>query len=169
MKINNKLQHFVLILTTMIFMLSGCSGSVLSNNNKAAPDIVAGYQFIIDMLITSNNDLTEGIEYLAIDTTNLQGISPDEQLKLIQSLDRYKWKVLNKTYAQLESEGLVKDLYFEKGILITIKDVRISGSRMTVNVFLFRGGLAAQGLDDLVIGFMDGEWSVLKTGVTWVA
>lgn len=155
----------VLIMSTLAIMLSGCSG----NSSKAAPDIVAGYQFMIDMLITSNNNLTEGIEYLAIDTTNLQGLSTDDQSKLIQSLDRYKWKVLNKTYTQLKSEGFITDNYFEKGVLITIKDVRISGSQMTANVSLFRDGLAAQGINDLEIGFKDGQWSVLKTGPTWVA
>lgn len=169
MKNKNTPHLLVLIITILAIMLSGCSGNALINSNKAAPDIVAGYQFIIDMMITSNTNLTEGIEYLAIDTTNLQGLSSDEQAKLIQSLDRYKWKVLNKTYAQLETEGLVKDLHFEKGVLIVIKDVRISGSKMKVNVTLYRGGLAAQGLDDLEIGFKDGQWSVLKTGATWVA
>ena len=165
MKNRNTPHLLVLIMTTLAIMLSGCTG----NSSKAAPDIVAGYQFIIDMLITSNSNLTEGIEYLAIDTTNLQGLSPDDHSKLIQSLDQYKWKVLNKTYTQLESEGFITDTYFEKGVLITIKDVRISGSKMTVNVSLFRGGLAAQGLDDLEIGFKDGQWNVLKTGPTWVA
>ena len=77
--------------------------------------------------------------------------------------------MLNKTYAQLESEGFITDTYFEKGVLITIKDVRISGSKITANVSLSRDGLAAQGIDDLEIGFKEGQWSVLKTGPTWVA
>lgn len=165
MKNRNTPHLLVLIMTTLAIMLSGCTG----NSSKAAPDIVAGYQFIIDMLITSNSNLTDGIEYLAIDTTYLQGLSPEEQSKLIQSLDQYKWKVLNKTYAQLESEGFITDTYFEKGVLITIKDVRISGSKITANVSLSRDGLAAQGIDDLEIGFKDGQWSLLKNGPTWVA
>jgi hypothetical protein len=113
--------------------------------------------------------LTDGIEYLAVDTSDLQGISSDETSKLIQSLDQYNWKVLNKTYAQLESEGMIKGLHFEKGVLITIKDVRISGSKMKVNVSLYRGGLAAYGYDDMEIVFGDGQWTVGKTGATWVA
>lgn len=161
--------NIFLIITALTIMLSGCSGNALINSSNAAPDIVAGYQFIINILITSNSNLTDGIEYLAVDTSNLQGISSEETSKLIQSLDQYNWKVLNKTYAQLESEGMIKDLHFEEGVLITIKDVRISGSKMKVNASLYRGGLAAYGYDDLEIVFGDGQWTVGKTGATWVA
>ena len=169
MKIKSMPQQAFVTIIALIILLTGCSGSVLNNTSMNATDIIAGYQFIIDELIASNGNLTDGIEYLAVDTTNLQGISADEKLLLIQSLDQYNWKVLNTTYAQLESEGLINDLYFENGVLITIKGVRISGSIMTVNASLYRGGLGAQGIDDLEIRIMDGQWNVIKTGVTWVA
>lgn len=176
----------------MAFCLSGCnmtdrvttnSGNLISSNEPTEKEIesqpsetmtteadsVDAYLLVIDMLMGKASNIDDGIEYLAVDTTQMVNLTAEGKIRLFKELERYKLTLLDKTQDELEDEGYIVDTFFEKGLWIHIEDNQIHSDAITMEAEILRSGLAAHGITDLEIIFQDGQWQVKSTGPTFVA
>jgi len=140
-----------------------------SDSMTTAVDPVDGYLLVMDILMEKASNIDDGIEYLAVDTTQMVNLTAEGKIRLFKELERYKLTVLDKTQDELEDEGYIVDTFFEKGLWIHIEDNPIHSDSITMEAEILRSGLAAHGITDLEIIFKDGQWQVKSTGPTFVA
>jgi len=187
------LISLVLVWTVILaFCLSGCnmtdrvttnSGNLISSNAPTEKEIesqpsdsmtteadpVDAYLLVIDILMDKASNINDGIEYLAVNTTQMVNLTAEGKIRLFNELERYKLTILDKTLDELEDEGYIVDFVFEKGLWIHIEDNPIHSDSITMEAEILRSGLAAHGITDLVIIFQDGQWQVKSTGPTFKA
>ena len=187
------LISLILVWTVILaFCMSGCnltekvttdSGNLTSTNTQTEKEIesqpsdsktsvadpVDGYLLVIDILMDKASNIDDGIEYLAVDTTQMVNLTAEGKIRLFNELEQYKLTILDKTQDELEDEGYIVDTVFEKGLWIHIEDNPIHSDSITMEAEILRSGLAAHGIKDLVIIFQDGQWQVKSTGLTFKA
>ena len=121
-------------------------------------------------LVNYHTGINNTDKYLAIDTSKMVNLTPDDKTRLIKELGKYKLQVLNKTRDELEKEGYLQGLNFENGLLIIIEDKKMMSNSITMmEASRYRGGLDAYGLLDFRIRFVSGHWEMVDINITWVA
>jgi len=123
-----------------------------------------GYLLVIDKLMQQAEDLQQGVQYLAIDTTRMVNLTVSGKERLFRGLERYNLILLDKTLQELEDEEYIKNLYFEKGLLVRIDDLPIKEDVIVLNASIYRSGTAAYGTNGMEITFMDGRWAITDPG-----
>ena len=114
-------------------------------------DIVGLYRKVVADLYEVDPGLNDDIEILAFDLTEVSNLSEVEKTALIYLIgNTYKMEAIAGTFDELCEQGYInKDkLYFEKGLLFTIRDTLISGDRFTFNAEKWRSGLGAYYFSD---------------------
>ena len=132
----------LLVWILIILMVAGCSQASVN-------DPVSAYMVVIDRLMEHAQNLGPGIEYLAIDTTQLIHMNETEKAALQDRMKMYQLTVLERTRAELESDGLIRDLYFEKGLLIEMDSMKFEKDILTMDAQIWRGGAAGFGMNGL--------------------
>ena len=140
-----------------------------SSTTIEVPDVVDGYLLVIDHLVNYHTGISSRDKYLAIDTSKMVNLTPDDKTRLIKALEKYKLQILNKTRDELEEEGYIQKTSFENGILIEIEDRKMMANSITMDASRYRDGLNAYGLLDFRIRFISGHWEMTDISVTWVA
>lgn len=149
------------------------NGSVMTTTTRRnptptrQPDISDAYRTAVDYLMTWHAELQADVDYLAVDTSQFTAVTALEKAKLLAEFEQYHLKVLDKTFVDLQAEGLIRNAVFENGILIEIKNVRIDGLTLTVDGMKFRSGVAAFGMKDLQFSWQNQRWTVSGPRETW--
>lgn len=131
--------------------------------------IVNAYMLIIDTFYKEDEGLNGDIKYLAIDTTKMVNLTDDSKQELLTALGKYNLIVLNTTFEDLKAEGLIKDLYFEEGILFKIEDEPITNNILTLKASKWRSGLGAIGTDKMELKKVNGTWKITSEGGRWIS
>lgn len=164
----------------LLIHVAGCSQtteSMLETSDRVdherstsleAPDVVDGYLLVIDHLITYGSGLSNRDKYLAIDTTKMVNLTPDDVIRLVKSLEKYNLQILNKPLDELEKEGFLQGHRMKDGLLIIIEDTKMESNSITMNASRYREALNAYGLQDFRIRFVSGQWEMADINITWV-
>ena len=139
----------------------------------AHDDLIDGYLALIDEIYQEDSGLNGEIQMIAFDTSDwklLTGIQ--KQMIFTDVKDNYGIDTMEGTYEELVAQGLIDDkqLYFEKGILIKITDLKYDKEKkeITCAISKWRGGLGAVG-SDKVTAILSGEgWKITQEG-SWIS
>ncbi len=132
-------------------------------------DKVRAYTTVIENLYAEDSALNSNIKYIAIDTSLIVNLNDKEKADLLNQLENYGFTILEMTIEELKEEGYVKDLYFEEGILFTIKDEPMKRNSITMDISKWRSGLGAIGYDGTVVKYKNGKWEIKKQGNAWIS
>jgi hypothetical protein len=140
--------------------------STASADELTAANYASAYVFVVDYLAAERDIRRLPLKYLAIDTTNLVGLAPADKTGLLGALEKYNLEVLDKNLAQLKAEGYVKseNRVFEDGALIMINNIKINGSVMTMDAFIYFDELSGWGPLDFEITYNGLSWTVTGVG-----
>ncbi len=114
--------------------------------------IIDGYMALIEDIYNEDTALNGDITTIAFDTTGWIEVN-DIEKEIILSLVSMKYKLdtVQGTFDELAEQGLINrsKLYFEKGILIEIKNMKSSEDRseLQCSISKWRSGLGAIGWD----------------------
>lgn len=165
----------------LLVLMAGCgqttesvseTSSTASSENSTTievPDVVDGYLLVIDHLVNYTSGIVSSDKYLAIDTSKMVNLTPDDQARLIKALEKYKLQILNKTRDELEKEGYMQGWRIENGLFIIIEDKKMDSNSITMDASRYRDGYHAYGLLDFRIRFICGHWEMADINITWVA
>lgn len=133
--------------------------------------LIDGYLAIIDDIYQVDQGLNGGM--IAVDTTGWIEITDIEKEIIITKLKEiYGVEIKEATYDELVTEGLIddKNLYFEKGILITISNMKYDKdkNKITYSIVKWKGGLGADGSDDATAKYNGSEWKITKKN-SWIS
>lgn len=132
--------------------------TLLNSGIAEAVDPVSGYEIVIDRLMERTAGMTNGVEYLAIDTTQITNLNADEKFNLLKRMQKYNLIVVESTRSDLEANGMIQSLYFNKGLLIIIETHRANRNTMIMDAQIWRGGAAGFGIKGLKLAYVDGQW-----------
>lgn len=149
--------------------LTDLSISSRNSENNPAADPVDAYLLVIDDLFNQDPALNSNIEYLAINCSTMVNLSAEGRTRMLNELKKYGFIVLDNTMDQLKSEGYVRDLKFENGIFIEIKDQQMKASTIVMSAMKWRGGLAAFGWENRTVTWKNNSWTLDESKETWVS
>lgn len=141
----------------------------LASGSAKAVEPVSAYMLVIDWLMGRAGAMAAGIEYLAIDTTQITNLSAAEKADLLGRMRKYNLTVLENTRTELEAKGLVQNLNFPKGLLIIIETRKANPYAMTMHAQIWRGGAAGFGTKSLRMACDHGQWHIVDFGGVFVA
>jgi len=134
--------------------------------------IVDGIISLIDDIYHEDSGLNNSITMMAFDTGKLEGLSDTEiEIILAMAREEYGLEIVQGTFDELAEQGLIdkENLYFEKGILIEFKDVKIDRgkNKISCSISKWRSGLGAIGWDAKA-ELDGGEW-IIKRDNIWIS
>lgn len=139
----------------------------IKTSTQGSPVVM--YYDVIKQLYEEDPGLNTDITTIALDLENAQSMSEMDKNALIYLLTcEYPLEVRLATIKQLEEEGKIKDLYYEEGIVIQMKDQGIDKDSIDFSINKWRSGLGAIGFDDCSATFKDGIWNIELNGA-WIS
>lgn len=132
--------------------------------------LINGYIALIDDIYKEDQGLNDGITIMTLNTQGWSGLT-DIDKEIIFSLlkDSYGLDILEATFNELEEQGLIdkERLYFEKGILIIIKNFNYDDKKQTISCSIekWRSGLGAIGSSNVTGEYKNGRWEISKSNI----
>ncbi len=135
--------------------------------------LIDGYLAMIDDIYQEDTALNDSIEMIAFDTTGWAGISKGEKEILFAELKKkYKLNIMEGTFDELVQKKLIDkaELYFPKGILITISNMKLSDAKeeATYSIAKWRSGDGAVGADQVKANYRKGLWNISRKD-SWIS
>lgn len=134
--------------------------------------IVDGIFELIDDIYQEDGALNSGITMIAIDTSEWTSLTKAEIYTILaMAKENYEVEIVQGTFEELAEQGLIDEdnLYFEKGILIKLNDIKINKGRDKINCSIqkWRSGLGAIGWD-AEAKLKTGEWKTTRDNM-WIS
>jgi hypothetical protein len=142
---------------------------LLNSGTDETEDPVSAYEIVVDRLMERTAGMTNGVEYLAIDTTQITNLNADEKFNLLRRMQKYNLIVIESTRSDLEANGMIHNLYSPKGLLIIIETHRANRNTMTMDAQIWRGGAAGFGIKGLKLANVDGQWQWFDSSGVFIA
>ena len=138
--------------------LSGASALTILQRES---DLVGLYRTVIDDLYAVDPGLNHQVSLLAFDLDGLQNLTRAEKSALLYLTgSALGLETMTATYDSLAEDGyLDADGRFTDGLLFTITDTPIKGSRFTFDAQKWRSGLGAYYFLECIAREKDGLWS----------
>ena len=134
-------------------------------------DLVGLYRNIIQEIYQVDEGLNEAIEMAAFDLTGVSQLTETEKSALVYLMgNQWQIETQQSTYDQLCADGYIdeENVYFDKGILITLTDSEIKEGQMTFSISKWRSGLGAIGTSDGVAQKENDQWQYVF-GQMWIS
>jgi len=134
--------------------------------------IIDGFFLMIDDIYKEDPGLNSNITMIAFDFGNTELLSKAEiETLLAMAKKEYGLEIIQGTFDELAEQGLIdkKNLYFETGVLIGLKDIEIDRdkNKITCSIEKWRSGLGAVGWE--VNAEMDnGKWNIERENY-WIS
>lgn len=125
-------------------------------------DLVNFYLGVTDDLYNTDKGLNEGISVIAFDLTGIKNLSETEKTALVYIASNiYDKETMSGTFEELSEQGYIdkENLYFENGLLFTLKDEKISGDKFKFDIQKWRSGLGAYYFNDCTAEKKDDKWT----------
>lgn len=125
-------------------------------------DLVNFYLGVIDDLYNTDKGLNDGISVIAFDLTEIKNLSETEKTALVYIASNiYDVETMSGTFEELSEQGYIdkENLYFENGLLFTLKDEEVSGNQFKFDVQKWRSGLGAYYFTDCIAEKKDDKWT----------
>lgn len=135
-------------------------------------DIIDGMFALIDDIYQEDSALNSDISMIALDTSEWTSILMAEIYTILAMVEeKYEVEIIQGTYEELAERGLIdeENLYFESGILITLRDIKINKGRdkISTSISKWRSGLGAIGWDGEA-KLKAGEWKITRDNM-WIS
>ena len=122
-------------------------------------DMVGLYLNVLEELWRRDEGLNSGISQLAFDLTKASNLSQEEKSAFIWLAgNRYGLESYPSTFAELEEQGAIVDLYWEEGLLITFEDQPVENDRFSFQAEKWRSGLGAYFFSQCTAQKSAGTW-----------
>lgn len=132
-------------------------------------NLLGMYLEAIDELMTIDAGLNSGIEMLVFDLTNEVNLNKGQRAALLYLCqNKYQVSAREGTFQDMVDEGLVTELYFEKGMIFTIESEPIDGKKFTFSMNKWRSGDGAYGVNECKASLKDGKWTY-QMGAEWIS
>lgn len=133
---------------------------------------IDGFITLIDDIYNEDPALNDSIAMIAFNIENTEILSETEIETILAVVkNEYGLKVIRGTFDELADQGLIdrEHLYFEKGILIEIKNIDTdkNGNKITASISKWRSGLGAIGWNAEAL-FEDDNWTVTRHN-SWIS
>ena len=132
-------------------------------------DIEEAYYLLVEQLWQEDDGLNEGIEYISLDLSRAKLEDTAPLLALMQDFcDKNGCKLLTLPFEQLEEQGYIEDLYFDKGVLISFEDKELTETSLKTDAKKWRSSLGAIGATYTVEKKSKG-WEITGVDGSWVS
>jgi hypothetical protein len=174
-----KVLSFFLISPVILFMFSGCfkqnettSSSSATTGTSATttvtenqkPDMADGFLLIIDYVLT-NFRRTEAVKMLAIDTTEVDFITVEENKRIIEGIAKYNLTGLDMTFNDMLAKYGLGFYYY--GILLVFRNARLEGNVLTTD-FNYTGPYYTDSYGyygvDFQVTYETNKWTITNKG-----
>ncbi len=156
-------KFLVLIL---ILFLTGCTQKSITTTDVES--LTNAYFNIFEYLYEFDGDKNDGVDYLAIDLSNIPLDDISELSRLIESYceaEGYTYR--ESTFQELVDEGYIVNGGFVNGVFFDIYDIDSTGIGIECKISKYRGNLGGSG-QTLFVQFVDGEWDITSS-TYWVS
>jgi hypothetical protein len=163
MNMKKKLVLIILSCIVSLGLFAGCgsSGSAEAVNNP--------YYVLFEKLYSEDSGLNSNIKYIAVDLSAVQTEDNGDFLTLMQAFcEQEGLTLLEDTIDGLTEKGLIKDLYFEEGIVISFEDTLREDTKLVTKGMKWRSGLGAIG-GEFTLEIKDGAWTITEEGPRWIS
>ncbi len=127
------------------------------------------YFEIFSQLFEDDKALNEEIKYIAVDLDEVKSEDNREFLLLMHDFcDKEGYVLLENNFEGLKKAGLIKELYFEEGIIISFRDESFSENKLVTEASKWRSGLGAIGALYTVEKRED-IWEIIEVGNFWIS
>jgi len=162
-----KITYDGIILESYPAQISAKKVEIIGHNH-----IVDGIFAVIDDIYQEDGALNSGITMIAIDTSEWTSLTKAEIYTILaMAKENYEVEIVQGTFEELAEQGLIDEdnLYFEKGILIKLNDIKINKGRDKINCSIqkWRSGLGAIGWD-AEAKLKTGEWKTTRDNM-WIS
>jgi hypothetical protein len=164
-----------ILVLAIVFLLTaaGCSTPVVTGGQTEVDKTGLAYVYIqaVEELLKEDPALNEGMKYIAIEMKTLEGISKDDQEKIIGYIENKYTKVKNASLEDLVREGEFDEqhLYLKNGIAIRIDKVNeFSDSCISFEASKYRSGDGSIGME-FNFKKQGNEWNLESFGMNWIS
>lgn len=159
-----KLKLFSIIIIFSLLLVS-CTKEV--NLDQQMGEI---YNVALESLMELDKGLNGGMEYIAIDMSNLD-LSDNDRAEIMDFLkNKYNVDVKSATYEELKEQGLYNpENMVLDGVLLKIEKVDFKDNNdVQFELSKYRAPLGAIGLE-VVVHYKDGKWQIKEKNNTWIS
>lgn len=154
------------ILFILLLLLSACGSGV--NPKDHLGEI---YTIALDSIMQEDQALNSGMEFIAIDTSNLEELTKQDKKEIIHFFrDTYKTEIMEATYEELVEKGLYNpETTVLDGVLLRMEEVDYSfNNQIIFKGSKYRSGLGAVGIE-VTIHYKNDSWLVKSSKMTWIS
>lgn len=127
------------------------------------------YWLLFEKLWAEDDGLNDGIQYLSLDLSQVKLKDTAPLTKQVQDFcDEKGFELLSLPFEELKAQGYIKDLTFEKGIIISFEDQSLTETTLVTKAQKWRSGDGAIGAAYTVEKKSDG-WSVTGAEGAWIS
>lgn len=155
-----------LILLTLLILSIPCIFTFYNTalTEKGSDEITNIYIKILEDLYHQDSGLNSGIKMIVISTDQMKNISESGKQKILKNFEKYGYEVINKSFHEIEREGLISGMTFSNGILLDIYDNSVENNQFTYSAGKWRSATGAVFELDGVIEYKNNHWVVKERG-----
>jgi hypothetical protein len=154
----------------MILSKAAANNDVLDDPAQELPPESSNPYFVLfKQMFTDDPGLNGDIKYIAVDLTGVLAEDNTGFLALMNAFcNKEDLTLLEDSVDGLIEKGLVKDSYFEEGIVIEFDDTELTDSKLVTDARKWRSGLGAIG-GTFTLEKQGGVWSITETENQWIS
>ena len=163
----------IVLCLTFAFLVAGCSqqnGEISSTPEPTPVQTQAqGYWAVFEELYGEDEALNSEIQYLAIDLSKSKLEDKQPLTDLFEEFcSQNGLTLLLDNIEGLTEKGLIEDLYFKDGILISFEDQKLTDEKLVTEASKWRSGLGAIGAT-FTVENQDGVWKITEEENSWIS
>jgi hypothetical protein len=127
------------------------------------------YTLALDSFMPIDDGLNGGMQYIAIDTKTLKDATETDKAAIMKYFEKYNVKVIDESFDSLKAKGMVKDMNYIEGLLLSVKSIELkTDGEAIVEGSKFRSGLGAIGVKS-TIKLENGKWNLKSSNMMWIS
>ncbi|MDR2939869.1 MAG: hypothetical protein LBV08_06040 [Clostridiales bacterium] len=127
------------------------------------------YFVLFEQIFADDPGLNTDIKYIAVDLAGAMQEDSTEFLELMKAFcEDSGYTLLEDNVKGLEEKGLIKDSFFEEGVVISFEDTSLTEKKLVTNASKWRSGLGAIG-GAYTLTNQSGVWSITDIENQWVS
>ena len=161
---------FILLLFSLLAGAAGC-GEAESPAETPAPltETSDAHYVVFTELFTDDPGLNSGIKNIAVDLSNVKTEDNGDFMALMEAFcEKEGYTLLEDSVQGLIEKGVIQDLNYEDGIVVSFVDTELTDTTLTVEATKWRSGLGAIG-GEYKLEKKDGAWSITERGAQWIS
>ena len=163
----------IVLCLTFVFLAAGCSqqNGEISPTPEPTPvqTQAQGYWAVFEELYGEDEALNSEIQYLAIDRSKSKLEDKQPLTDLFEEFcSQNGLTLLLDNIEGLTEKGLIEDLYFKDGIVISFEDQKLTEEKLVTEASKWRSGLGAIGAT-FTVENQDGVWKITEEENYWIS